>query len=95
MNTFDTNEILLKIKEYTFKLGYSEEISNRFFEMYKKEMEHLIDMNKKFSTLNHFKRFTFGKTISKDDFILKDNDDLFFKSINNVNNISRQIFNCY
>ena len=54
MNTFDTNEILLKIKEYTFKLGYSEEISNRFFEMYKKEMEHLIDMNKKFKRIQLF-----------------------------------------
>lgn len=87
----DKEEIKKEIIKYLDSQGFKGEIKDKFFDMYKKEMEHIIDMNKKYSKLKPFKRLFIGKEYSKEDFEYKTNDELFVKTINNVNKVISKI----
>lgn len=92
-NKFNQVSLIIKIKDYVSKLGYSVEVSERFEEMYIKEMNHLIDMHNKIGKLTEFNKVFLGKSYNKEEFTIKDNQDLLSKTINNVNRTCRQVFN--
>lgn len=87
----NTDRIKRMFKIYLNKHGYKGYMYERFYDFYVKEMEHIIEMNKKYSKLKPFTRFFRGKKYSKENFEYKSNEDLFYKSINNVNNVVSKI----
>lgn len=89
----EINEDRIKrmFKIYLNKNGYKGDIHERLYNFYVKEMEHIIDMNKKYSKLKPFTRFFKNKKYSKEIFEYKSNEELFNKTINNVNNVMLKI----
>lgn len=91
-NKYNEDRIKAKFKAYLNNQKLNGSIKRRIYEMYVKEMEHLIDMEKRFKHLNPFTKIFKNKIITKNDILIKDSDDLYEKSLQNVNKIFHNIF---
>lgn len=75
------------LKHYIVQLNLPKEIKSRIENMYFKELEHIFSMNESIKTLRPFKKNWNGIIFDSNDFLVKTEEELVNKTIENVNRV--------